>query len=573
METKVGVYSQIEAMKMPSLDSVDPLLSARDGDKEKEIPAIDGVNTKGSDSSAKNICHELDSNNLSSDSLAVGSLVHNNPNMLSEVSKPAVSSFKGRGILLPLLDLHKDHDADSLPSPTREAPSRFPVHKVMAVGDGIAKSVLPIAKVLVDTEDSKLHIYETDAHKAVSTYQQKFGRNSFFTSDRLPSPTPSEECDDGDGDTSSEVSSSSTIGNLRNVNPPIMGRPNVPSMDISSMQGPVTVKSVAAITSGSNALVKASAKSRDPRLRLASPDVNVLDLNQRPFSIMHNAPKVEPIGTVSSRKQKTVEEPSLEGPALKRQRNGLEYSGVIRDVRTVSGSGGWLEDTGIVGPQLMKRNQLMENAETDPIKMANVVNFPGSSCANASATITATEQVPVTGASTAALLPALLKDIAVNPTMLINILKLRQQQSLVAESQQKSADPTKSTALPPNSNSILGAVPLVNVAPSKASGLFPKSAVTLQIPSQIAPMVSSLFIYFLLLNAGSIYVLSMCLVKSVCSLWWLNGSSFCLNATSIFLFLFFLVVSYIVIWLLTFRRDFNFTFVSTFFFFLKICFL
>ncbi|KAE8023769.1 hypothetical protein FH972_009433 [Carpinus fangiana] len=479
---------EIEAMKMPSLDSVDPLLSARDGNKEKEIPAIDGVNTKGSDSSAKNICHELDSNNLSSDSLAVGSLVHNNLNMSSEVSKPAVSSFKGRGILLPLLDLHKDHDADSLPSPTREAPSRFPVHKVMAVGDGIAKSVLPIAKVLVDTEDSKLHIYETDALKAVSTYQQKFGRNSFFTSDRLPSPTPSEECDDGDGDTSSEVSSSSTIGNLRNVNPPIMGRPNAPSMDISSMQGPVTVKSVAAITSGSNTLVKASAKSRDPRLRLASPDVNVLDLNQRPFSIMHNAPKVEPIGTVSSRKQKTVEESSLEGPALKRQRNGLEYSGVIRDVRTVSGSGGWLEDTGMVGPQLMKRNQLMENAETDPIKMANVVNFPGSSCANASATITGTEQVPVTGTSTAALLPALLKDIAVNPTMLINILKLRQRQSLLAESQQKSADPTKSTALPPNSNSILGAVPLVNVAPSKASGLFPKPAVTLQIPSQIAPM-------------------------------------------------------------------------------------
>lgn len=531
----------MEVMK-PSLDSVDILLSARDGDKEREIPAIDGMNNKDSDTSAKNTGHELTYNNLSSDSLAVGSLVHNNLNVLSEVSKPAVSSFKGRGVLLPLLDLHKDHDADSLPSPTREAPSRFPVHKVMAVGDGIAKSVLHIAKVPVDTEDSKLHIYETDALKAVSTYQQKFGRNSFFTSDRLPSPTPSEDGDDGDGDgdTSSDVSSSSTIGNLRIVNPPIMGRPNAPSMDISSMQGPITVKSVAAITSGSNTPVKASAKSRDPRLRLASSDLNVLDLNQRPFSTMHNAPKVESTGTVSLRKQKTVEESSLEGPALKRQRNGLEYSGVIRDVRTVSGSGGWLDDAGIVGPQLMKRNQLMENADTDPIKMANVLSFPGSSCANASATVGGNEQVSLTGTSTAASLPALLKDIAVNPTMLINILKMRQQQSLAAEAQQKSADPTKSTTLPPNSNSILGAVPLINVAPSKSSGLFPKPAVTLQIPSQIAPMVSSLFIYFLLLlNTESLYVLSMCLFKSQFVL--CGGSMaylFCLNATSIFLFCF-----------------------------------
>jgi RNA polymerase II C-terminal domain phosphatase-like 3/4 len=546
----------------PSLDSVDLLWSARDGDKEKEIPALDGVHNKDSDTSPKNTGRELISNNFSSDSLAVGSLVHNSLNVLSEVSKPAVSSFKGRGVLLPLLDLHKDHDADSLPSPTREAPSRFPVHKVMAVGDGIAKSVLPIAKVPHDTEDSKLHIYETDALKAVSTYQQKFGRNSFFTSDRLPSPTPSEECDDGDGDTSSEVSSSSTIVNLRNVNPPIIGRPIAPSMDISSIQGPITVKSVAAITS-SNTPVKASAKSRDPRLRLASSDVNGLDLNQRPFSIMHNAPKVEPIGTVSSRKQKTVEEPSLEGPALKRQRNGLEYSGVIRDVRTVSGSGGWLEDTGIVGPQLIQRNQLMENAETDPIKMANVVNIPGSSCANASATISGNEQVSVTGTSTVASLPALLKDIAVNPTMLINILKMRQQQSLVAEAQQKSADPTKSTTLPPNSNSILGAVPLVNVAPSKASGLFPKPAVTLQIPSQIAPMVSSLFIYFLLLiNAENIFVLSMCLFKSQFVFVVVQWLIFLFECNFNIPLLFSLVVSYIAIWLLTFRRDFNFTFVS-----------
>ncbi|GMY26624.1 RNA polymerase II C-terminal domain phosphatase-like 3 isoform X3 [Fagus crenata] len=480
---------EIEVMK-PSVDSVDVLLSTRAGNIEKQISAIDGANNKDSDAATKNAGHELTSSNkLSSDSVAVGFSVQNNANMLAEGLKPGGSSFKFRGALLPLLDLHKDHDADSLPSPTREAPSCFPVNKAVAVGDGMAKSVLPTAKLGHETEDSKLKLYETDALKAVSSYQQKFSRSSFFTSDMLPSPTPSEEGDDGDGDTSGEVSSSFAIGNVRNVNPPILGRPIAPSMEISSMQGPIAVVSAAPTTSGSTPIVKTSAKSRDPRLRLANSDVSALDLNQRSLSMVHNAPKVESVGTISSRKQKTVDEPSLEGPALKRQRNGLENPGIVRDVKTVSGSGGWLEDTGLVGPQIMNRNHSMENAETDPRKMVNAVSCPSTSCANTNVTISGNEQVSVTGTSTTASLPALLKDIAVNPTMLINILKVGQQHRLLAaEAQQKSADPAKSMAQPLSSNSILGAGPLVNVAPLKASGLLQKPAGTLQVPSQIASM-------------------------------------------------------------------------------------
>ncbi|KAG6651404.1 RNA polymerase II C-terminal domain phosphatase-like 3 isoform X2 [Carya illinoinensis] len=479
---------EIEVMRS-SVDSVDVFSSTIDGVKSKEMAIIDAANNKDFDASAISDGHELTSNKLSSDSIAVGSLVLSNTNILPEALKPGVSSFKSRAILLPLLDLHKDHDIDSLPSPTREAPSSFPVHNIMDIGDGMARPVLPAANVGHDTEASKLHIYETDALKAFSTYQQKFGQNSLFTSDRLPSPTPSEEFDDGDGDTSGEVSSSSSIGNIRNVNPPFLWGPTgTPSMDSSSMHGPITTKSITPITFGSNSIVRASAKSRDPRLRLANYDSNALYFNQLPLSSVHNTPKVESDGTISSRKQKALEETTLEGHVLKRQRNGLENSGVVRDMKNVSGSGGWLDDTKTVGPQLMNRNQLMESSETDPRKIVELVSCSGISCANANATISGNEQVSVTGTSAAASLPALLKDIAVNPTVLLNILKIGQQQSLEADVQQKSADPAKSTTQPPSSNSILGTTPMVNVAPSKVSGLLLKPAATLKVPSQIVPM-------------------------------------------------------------------------------------
>ncbi|KAL0004699.1 hypothetical protein SO802_012260 [Lithocarpus litseifolius] len=471
---------EIEVMK-PSVDSVDALSSGRAGNKEKEILAFDGATNKDSDTSTKNAGHELaSSNKLSSDSAAIGFSVQNNQNMLAESLKQGLSNYKAKGALLPLLDLHKDHDADSLPSPTREAPSSFFVNKGMAAGDGMTKLVLPTTKLAHDTENSKLHLYETDAFKAVSSYQQKFGRSSFFTSDMLPSPTPSADEDNGDGDTSGEVSSSSTVGNVRNANLPILGQSIAPSMDSSSMQGLITAASAAPTTSGLNPpIVKASAKSRDPRLRLANSDASALDLNHCPLSKVHNAPKVDSVGIINSRKQKNVEEPSLEGPALKRQRNGLENPGIVRDVKIVSGSGGWLEDVGLVGPQLMNRNLLMENAETDPRKMVNAVNCPSTS-ANTNVTISGNEQVPVTSTSTTASLHALLKDKAVNPTMLINILKVG--------AQQMSVDPAKSTTQLPSANSILGAVPLVNVAASKTLGLLQKPAGTIQVPSQIAPM-------------------------------------------------------------------------------------
>ena len=45
-------------------------------------------------------------------------------------------------------------------------------------GSGAAKT--ESGKMELDSEGSKFHLYETDALKAVSTYQQKFGRSSLL---------------------------------------------------------------------------------------------------------------------------------------------------------------------------------------------------------------------------------------------------------------------------------------------------------------------------------------------------------------------------------------------------------
>ncbi|KAI5431705.1 hypothetical protein KIW84_035754, partial [Lathyrus oleraceus] len=64
-------------------------------------------------------------------------LVHDNSANASEALIYGQNNIKGRGVMLPLFDLHKDHDLDSLPSPTREAPSCFPVNRLLSVGDGM----------------------------------------------------------------------------------------------------------------------------------------------------------------------------------------------------------------------------------------------------------------------------------------------------------------------------------------------------------------------------------------------------------------------------------------------------
>ncbi|KAM5568330.1 RNA polymerase II C-terminal domain phosphatase-like 3 [Rosa sericea] len=474
---------EIEVM-ISSMESPAVFPQTKAGTKGNEIQSINGANNMDSDTSVANASHVFTySANNASDFVPV-SVVHSNPNISSEVPRSGTSSFKGRGLMLPLLDLHMDHDEDSLPSPTREPPAGFPVQKPSVVADGmVKKSGLETTRVAVDVEGSKMHGYETEALKAVSSYQQKFSRNSFLTSE-LPSPTPSEEGDNGDDATIGEVSSSSAPSNVRTPRPPILGRQVVASppptivVASSDLQGPITAKSAASVSLVSNMPVKSSAKSRDPRLRFANSDVGALTLNQQSSIAVHNAPKVDSVITVSSRKHKSPEESNFDGPESKRQRGANSMVG--RGAKNSFGSGGWLEDVSSVGPHLINRNQTVEKKEADPRKVINFSSSPGTVEGNANAQNTANEQVPLMAASSASL-PALLKDIAVNPTMLINILKLGQQQRS-AEAQQKAAVPAESMTYPPSSSSIPGAAALVN-DPSKTSG----ALLTPPISSQKAP--------------------------------------------------------------------------------------
>jgi RNA polymerase II C-terminal domain phosphatase-like 3/4 len=217
--------------------------------------------------------------------------------------------------------------------------------------------------------------------------------------------------------------------------------------------------------------------------------------------MVNNPPRAEPSGAIAGSRKQKIEEDVLDGTSLKRQRNSFDNFGVVRDIRSMTGTGGWLEDTDMAEPQTVNKNQWAENAEPGQ-RINNGVVCPSTGSVMSSVscsgnvqvpvmginTIAGSEQAPVTSTTTASL-PDLLKDITVNPTMLINILKMGQQQRLALDGQQKLADPAKSTSHPPSSNTVLGAIPEVNVVSSLPSGILPRSAGKAQGPSQIATTV------------------------------------------------------------------------------------
>ncbi|XP_020218578.1 RNA polymerase II C-terminal domain phosphatase-like 3 [Cajanus cajan] len=411
-----------------------------------------------------------------------------------QVSKFGQNSIKGRGILLPLLDLHKDHDADSLPSPTREAPSCFPVNKLLSTGESLvikSGSPTPITvaeKMELGSEDSKLHHYETDAFKAVSTYQQKFGRSSLFTNDKLPSPTPSGDCEDEVVDTNEEISSASTSGFLTSTKPILLDHQAVSatSMDRSGLQGLISSR---VDTAGHGSYpVKSSSKSRDPRLRFINSDATAVD-NQS--TIIPNMPKVEYAGAIISRKQKAAEEPSLDVTVSKRQKSSLENAEHnMSEVRTAAGSGGWLEEITGPGAQLIERNHLMDKFGPEPRKTLNTVSSSCDGSANFNATSIRNEQAPVTSNNVTASLPALLKDIAVNPTMLLNIL--REQQLRLAEAKKKSADSATNVLHLTSLNSTMGTDSTVSIGSSMTTGVLHSSVGMHPVSSQSTSTAHSL---------------------------------------------------------------------------------
>nr|XP_043638933.1 RNA polymerase II C-terminal domain phosphatase-like 3 [Erigeron canadensis] len=401
-----------------------------------------------------------------------------------EALKVQTSNPKNRAVL-PLLDLHKDHDMDSLPSPTRETSNVLPLGRGLFGEDASIRPEWPTPRAVVRR-------YDTDALKAVSTYQQKFGGHSFFSSD-LPSPTPSEGSDgDVGGDCGGEVSSFSTAQNLSCVteatsdktnsfsisdveSPNVQffatavssvpmnststsekrdffgntdpERPNVQIYATARSSAPVSSssasekrnpsgnerpnlqlfanpRSAAPVYSTSSSVTRVSNKTRDPRLRLAKSD-NSLDTNHGNLQTSSKQPAIEPLDRSSGvRKQKTFDEPVLvDGPAPKRLKNNLAESVGPSNVGTISQTRG------------------LESAVTTS-------GLP--------TTTSVSMHIPATAVNaTSASLQSFLKDLVVNPAQLMNLISMEQH---------KSVDPVKYVTQSPNQTSVLGSMPMTSSA-------------------------------------------------------------------------------------------------------------
>ena len=379
----------------------------------------------------------------------------------------------------PLLNLHADYDEDSLPSPTRDNAPPLPLLRPIGFGTGAAVPAQPVTPKNFGVENATLHPYVTDAFKAVSSYQQKYGKNSVLVFNRLPSPTPSEDGNDGGDDSHGEVSSSSGGGDVRTVGPsvtaantnisggfqmaPVNSTSGFQMADVSSSGVQLApVKTVGQVALGPNPVIKASAKSRDPRLRFMNSEVG--SAPQKGFVA----------GLANSRKHKAVDEPVPDDHNLKRQRNGSTSS---RDLQVTAGRGGWKEDNGMLASQTNNKvqsnkntavgNRNMVGGEVGSDKILNGNNnFNGSN--GGSIPNVSTSAAPVVS------LPSLLKDIAVNPTMLMQLLKMEQQR-IATEYQQKSAGP---------------AVNGLSTVISPVSEVGQNPAAKTQMPPQTTPMVS-----------------------------------------------------------------------------------
>ncbi|WOL01759.1 RNA polymerase II C-terminal domain phosphatase-like 3 [Canna indica] len=368
---------------------------------------------------------------------------------LPKLELPAASRNKVE--FSPLLDLHADYDEDSLPSPTRENQKKFSIPK--PIGHGVVPSLSsqPITAKNEEAENAKLHPYVTDALKAVSSYQQKYGRSSFVASTQLPSPTPSEEEDVKEDDSHEEVSSTSVAGNAKTAYMPaqvqVTKSGNAPSTKSSTGDQFGPVKLVEQVGSGSKPALKPALKSRDPRLKFMNNEVRGLPDGNR--NIESNSVDSDLVGgSKNIRKHKTTDQSVSGDHRLKRQRNGVACS---RDMQMTSSRGGWLEDNSIFS-QSSERSQLNENYEVDTRKSSTGVAVSDKKpfMDNNISGLNVLKQNLLSNPATSVSLPSLLK--AVNPAILLQLHQMEQQR-LAAENQQKNIVSTIDVA---NASSVNG---------------------------------------------------------------------------------------------------------------------
>lgn len=372
-------------------------------------------------------------------------------NPFSGSSLPWMEMPAKNRMVSPLLDLHADYDENSLPSPTRDNAPPFPVPKPIGFG---AFPMAPERSLTERVESSKkvLHASLNDALKDFSSYRQKYSQKSTFASDDLPSPTPSGDGDksgDKDSDIFGDISSFSASNNKTAV-PSVSlipdSRPSAVSTNDSFAVGSLGyAKQIEHSISGPNHALKSLAKSRDPRLKFLNRDPSgTADSNRRVNFAEPNLSKDVTLGGVVSnnnRKHKAVGQPLMDESALKRTRGGTENS---RDMQVPPGTDGSNICSYSIGRVQSNQNTILEtkrtgnpNMRTDSQLISNA-----SSITNSAGISTGTlhtfqpNSVPQTSAAPFTSLPAVLKDIAVNPTVLMNWIQMEQQKRSASETQQ-----------------------------------------------------------------------------------------------------------------------------------------
>ncbi|MQM21786.1 hypothetical protein Taro_054831 [Colocasia esculenta] len=346
----------------------------------------------------------------------------------------------------PLLDPHANHDEDSLPSPTHaSAPSSPRPAHVSEPAPVISEQT---SWKREETEDVTLPSHEVDS-VTISSYQQRYLHASFLPCNELPSPTPSEEGNDDGGDFQEEVSNS-VVNSLTSL----CSSTSIPNVGCSSKaahtdssfaEGSVSSKAIEQTGPGMKMTLRASAKNRDPRLKLANHEMSsALDLcKQQTVSVDNNAARnvlTEALAE-NSRKHKFIDEAVPDNQILKKQRNDLSNS---REAHIPLGKGGWLVDNGALVDQSSHRGQPVEDRGLENRKID--IAEGGSTRGQTTNLTSANEQAPVMSSPPGLSLPSLLKDLAGNPTMFVHLIK--EQQRLAAEAQQKAVSPVPVTVQP-----------------------------------------------------------------------------------------------------------------------------
>ncbi|XP_020580757.1 RNA polymerase II C-terminal domain phosphatase-like 3 isoform X2 [Phalaenopsis equestris] len=350
----------------------------------------------------------------------------------------------------PLLDLHADYEEGSLPSPTRDNAPPLPIMKPV----GLATSVLshPTVFKKEEKDDTPLHSYMNDAVKAVSSYQQKYGRTSILPSNELPSPTPSEECSNED-EKLDEISSSLVVGSVKSAE----GSSLLKTSGSGSSFVPTAPNKMAGQLNSLQTQV-AKAKSRDPRLRVINPNIGVSSDQD-----LSRTGRIE--GITNDKKHKAADAIRQEDHPLKRQR----YSSITLTDMPMNVSR-------VVPEMINKPGNATASAAADsrPGTNGNSIDAnPGN------------DQNPAISSVPSISLPSLLKEMDISPEILMELLKIKQQ-SLAAESQQK-AGISAGTAVRLNGSSGLpGSISSVNDVALKTKEVEQNSSSKPQISAQSA---------------------------------------------------------------------------------------